>query len=81
MGSVAYQRMQEYIVSTANSIDASFIRLKSLGLTYKMKHSRIWIKTENLFTWTRYPVTDPETQDPRVLPPVKTVAMGVQVNF
>jgi hypothetical protein len=26
-------------------------------------------------------VTDPETQDPRVLPPVKTVAMGLQVNF
>ena len=78
---VAYQRMQDYISSNANSIDASFIRLKNLGLSYRLKHARIWIKTENLVTYTRFPVTDPETQDPRVLPPVKTVAMGMQVNF
>ncbi len=81
MTSEAYQQMQAYISSTANSIDASFIRLKNLGVTYRLKHSRLWIKTENLFTYTRFPVTDPETQDPRVLPPVKTVAVGLQVNF
>jgi TonB-linked SusC/RagA family outer membrane protein len=80
-GSVAYQRIQDYIFSTANSIDASFVRLKNVRLAHRVKHSLIWIKGENLFTWTRYPVTDPETQDPRVLPPVKTVAMGLQVNF
>jgi hypothetical protein len=80
-GSVAYQRMQDYIGSNANSIDASFVRLKNLGLSYRLKHCRVWIKTENLFTYTRFPVTDPETQDPRVLPPVKTVAMGLQINF
>ena len=78
---VAYQRMQDYIGSTANSIDASFLRLKNLGLSYRLKHARISIKTENLFTYTRFPVTDPETQDPRVLPPMRTVAMGLQVNF
>jgi hypothetical protein len=77
----AYQRMQDYIASTANSIDASFIRLKNVGVTYRLKNYKIWIKTENLFTWTRFPVSDPETQDPRVLPPVRTVAMGMQVNF
>ena len=89
--SLAYQRMQDYISSTANSIDASFIRLKNLMLTYQLnkgwlrrvalKNGRVWLKAENLFTYTRYPVTDPETQNPQALPPVKTVAMGLQVNF
>jgi TonB-linked SusC/RagA family outer membrane protein len=89
--SVAYQRMQDYISSTANSMDASFIRLKNLALSYRLprewlrrvslKGGRLWLKGENLFTYTRFPVTDPETQDPQALPPVKTVAMGLQVNF
>jgi TonB-linked SusC/RagA family outer membrane protein len=89
--SEAYQRMQDYISSNANSIDASFVRLKNLALSYRLpkewlrrvalKGGRLWLKAENLFTYTRYPVTDPETQDPRVLPPVKTVAMGLQINF
>ena len=80
-GTEAYQRMQDYIGSTANSIDASFIRLKNVALSYRLKHYRVWLKAENLFTYTRYPVSDPETQDPRVLPPVRTVAMGLQVNW
>lgn len=80
-GTAAYSRMQDYIASTANSIDASFIRLKNLALSYRLKHYRVWLKAENLFTYTRYPVSDPETQDPRVLPPVRTVAMGLQVNW
>ncbi len=80
-GTEAYQRMQDYIGSTANSIDASFIRLKNVALSYRLKHYRVWLKAENLFTYTRYPVSDPETQDPRVLPPVLTVAMGLQVNW
>jgi TonB-linked SusC/RagA family outer membrane protein len=89
--SVAYQRVQDYISSTAASIDASFVRLKNVALSYRLPKERLkrvgltgcrlWLKAENLFTYTRYPVTDPETQDPRVLPPVRTVAMGLQVNF
>jgi len=80
-GSAAYTSMQNYISSTANSIDASFVRLKNVALAYTLKHTRFWLKGENLLTYTHFPVTDPETQDPRVLPPVKTLAMGVQVNF
>ncbi|HLX67720.1 MAG TPA: hypothetical protein VKR41_12015, partial [Puia sp.] len=64
-----------------NSIDASFIRLKNVALSYRLKQYRVWLKAENLFTYTRYPVGDPETQDPRVLPPVRTVAMGLQLNW
>jgi TonB-linked SusC/RagA family outer membrane protein len=81
VNSVAYTRMQDYISSTANSVDASFIRLKNLMLSYRVKCARLWLKGENLFTYTRFPVTDPETQDPRVVPPVKTVAVGMQLNF
>jgi len=79
--SLAYTRMQDYIASTANSMDASFIRLKNVALAYRLKHARIWMKGENIFTYTRFPVGDPETQDPRVLPPMRTVAMGLQLNW
>ena len=78
---VAGMRMQDYISSTAQSMDASFVRLKNVRVSWRLGRSLVWIKAENLFTWTRFPVTDPETQDPRVLPPVRTVAMGLQVNW
>ena len=90
-GSVAYQRMQEYIGSDAQSIDASFIRWKSLSLTYRLpaslmhrwglREGRIYLRGQNLLTYTHFPVTDPETQDPTVLPPVRSLVAGMGVNF
>lgn len=88
---IASQRMQEYISSTAKSIDASFVRLKVVALSYQLnknwlkrvalKGGTLWLKGGNLFTYTKFPVTDPETQDPTMLPPMKTLVIGLQVNF
>jgi hypothetical protein len=88
---LAYSRMQDYISSDAKAIDASYLRLKSLSFSYQLSRSwlkrlsltegKMYIKGENLFTYSKFPVSDPETQDPRVLPPVKTVTAGVKVNF
>jgi hypothetical protein len=89
--SLAYQRMQDFIISNAKAIDGSYIRLKNLAFSYQLAKSllkrllltdgKIYLSGENLFTFTHFPVTDPETQDPRVLPPVKTVVVGATINF
>jgi hypothetical protein len=83
--------MGYYISSDAKVIDASYLRLKSVSFSYQLSSSwlkrlsltegKVYIKGENLFTYSHFPVGDPETQDPRVLPPVKTVTVGVTVNF
>ncbi len=80
-----------YIVSDAKVIDASYIRLKTISLTYQLPKGlllkyhvsscRIYLRGQNLWTATHFPVTDPETQDPTVLPPMRTIATGLQLTF
>jgi TonB-linked SusC/RagA family outer membrane protein len=87
----AGQRILDYIGSDAQSRDASFIRWKSLSLSYRLpakslaalsiRESQVYLRGENLLTYIRFPVTDPETQDPTVLPPTRTIAAGIQLNF
>jgi hypothetical protein len=46
-----------------------------------MKKSRVYIQAQNLFTITRYKGIDPETQNMLALPPLRTIAAGVQLSF
>ena len=87
----AFTALQNYISSDAQSVNASFLRLKSMMLSRQltgnqlrhtgMRECRLYVKGQNLWTKTRFPVTDPETQDPTVLPPVRTVVAGVKITF
>lgn len=71
--------------------DASFVRLKNLSLSWlmpkqwlnrlHMESAKIYLQSQNLFVLTDYLGSDPETQDIFVLPPLKTVALGIQVKF
>jgi TonB-linked SusC/RagA family outer membrane protein len=71
--------------------DASFVRLKSASLTYHLRPAWIermhltrcslYVQGQNLYTWTHYLGSDPETQDARVLPPLRTVSFGVQLTL
>ena len=89
--SAAFAAMTNYMSSDAQSVDASFLRWKSAMVSYQLKGSwiklagmrecRFYVKGQNLWTKTRFPVTDPETQDPTVLPPVRTVVAGVKMTF
>jgi hypothetical protein len=90
-GSAASVAIENYVSSDARSIDASFIRWKGLTLSYRMprkwlsslglKEAQVYLKGQNLLTFTRFPVTDPETQDPTVLPPTRSLAAGIRLNF
>jgi len=71
--------------------DASFIRLKNFSLSYnlpdntlkrlKLKTFRIFIECQNILTVTKYKGYDPENQSTGYLPPLKTLAGGIDLNF
>ncbi len=71
--------------------DASFIRLKTLSLSYvlpsqtvsklKMNSMRFSIRAQNLFTITGYKGADPEIQNLRILPPLRTISFGIELSL
>jgi hypothetical protein len=72
-------------------MDASYLRLRNMTLSWhlpegmakkwKLQGARIYVSGRNLLTVTKFPVADPETQNPTVLPPLRTVIAGLRVNF
>jgi len=79
-----------YNVASTNAIvDASFIRLKNLSLSYflpvlidqklHVQNFRIYLQSQNLLTFTNYLGLDPENQVG--LPPLKTITVGIQATF
>lgn len=88
----AVRTRQSYLgISDGVYFDASFIRLKTVSLSYQFpgewlkavhfSNARIYAEAQNLFTLTNYKGTDPESQNFYVLPPLKTIVLGIQVNF
>lgn len=79
-----------YIASDAMLVNTSFIKLKNVNLSYSfspalanklgMQHFRIYALGQNLLTLTKYKGWDPETPSV-VLPPLRTVTIGVQITF
>ncbi len=74
--------------STAAIGDASFIRLKNVQLNYRIeskdkffKDITLYVQGQNLWTWTKYFGLDPEFSVSGYLPPLKTFAFGMQLNF
>lgn len=72
--------------------DASYIRLKTLSLDYRLpdqylaragvKNLRIFVNAQNLLTITGYEVGDPESAGSLyVLPLQRTIAFGLSFNF
>ncbi|RQO79079.1 SusC/RagA family TonB-linked outer membrane protein [Pedobacter sp. KBW01] len=71
-------------------VDASYIRLKNVSLSYrlpvklvkglKINDAQIYLQAQNLFTLTNYVGLDPESQG-LVLPPLRTIMMGLNLKF
>jgi hypothetical protein len=71
--------------------DASFARLRNIELSWQlpgqwmksiaMKYCRLYMQGQNLFTITRYKGFDPETRSTVTLPPLKTIAIGIELSF
>ena len=70
--------------------DASFVRLKTVSLSYALPKSwaekvhigsmNVYCNAQNLFTLTNYYGFDPETQGSN-LPPMRTIVWGIQLTF
>jgi TonB-linked SusC/RagA family outer membrane protein len=71
-------------------VDASFIRLKNVSLSYqvseglieklRVRNARIFIQGQNLFTITDYEGLDPESQAIN-LPPLRTIIAGIHLTI
>jgi hypothetical protein len=80
-----------YLLSDAIYVDASFIRLKNLALSYQLpeklmaisaiQNARIYMQGQNIFTITNYEGNDPEVTSMTALPPLRTMTLGVQISF
>jgi len=90
-GSSAFTGWNDLPISSGAYSDASFVRLKTLSLSYilsgrymsnvSIESCRIYISAQNLFTITRYKGNDPETQNFNGVPPLKTIAIGLKFTF
>jgi TonB-linked SusC/RagA family outer membrane protein len=75
--------------SNYSSVDASFIRLKTLSVNWRfpnawlmktpLQEARIFLQGQNLVTFTGYQGLDPETGSG--LPPLRMITAGVQLKF
>lgn len=87
----ALNQSDNLVSSDAVYSDASFIRLKNVSLSYtlsqpvlkriKAESLKFYIHGQNLWTITDYLGADPENQSIYRMPPLRTVAVGVQLNF
>ncbi|ESU19104.1 putative outer membrane protein [Flavobacterium cauense R2A-7] len=81
----AYFRFQN---SNATISDASFARLKSMSLSYKIPSEwsktfsgKVYLQGQNLLTFTNYKGVDPENQSMSYLPPLRQYTLGLQLSF
>jgi hypothetical protein len=83
--------MTRFVASDGYIKDASFARLRNIELSWQMpalwmknismKQCRLYIQAQNLFTITRYKEFDPETRTMLTLPPLRTIAAGIELSF
>lgn len=81
------------LLNTSDAIysDASYLRIKNIAFSYNLSHAylkkikiqgcKFYINAQNILTITRFSGMDPETQNFYVLPPLRTIAIGLQVSF
>jgi TonB-linked SusC/RagA family outer membrane protein len=77
--------------SDAASENASYIRLKNLSLSWQLpssltqklhlQHARTFVQGQNLLTFAKYSLLDPETADPTTLPPLRVWTLGMQITL
>lgn len=80
-----------YSLSDAAYEDASYLKLKSLQISYSLGADwtkkagiadlRLWLQGQNLLTFTGYSGRDPETTTATVLPNLRIISVGLQCRL
>jgi len=86
-----YSAYLNAINSTLGIADASFVRLKTVSLGYrlpggianrlKLKNASLYVHGQNLWTITGYDGWDPDRPGSAYLPPLRMYTLGIQVSF
>lgn len=86
-----YDGYNIYRSSDQQYADASFIRLKTVSLSWNvpeeitgrlhMQQLRLYAQAQNLLTFTGYKGADPESNNASTLPPLKIATAGIQLTF
>lgn len=89
--SEAYNARNYFQTSNASYSDASFIRLRNVSLSYnlpvpslqrlRITNARLYLQAENLFRITPYELGDPEVGAYYIVPPLRTIVVGVQFGL
>jgi TonB-linked SusC/RagA family outer membrane protein len=84
----AENALYQYAASDAVIVDASYVRLKNVSLSYdfpqkwfKNGHCRATIEGQNLLTITPFKGSDPEFIGIGTLPPLRIITVGLKFNF
>lgn len=83
----AMTAQSRYSSSDAAIVDASYIRLKTIALSYdvplttKEMQCTLTLQGQNLLTFTPYQDGDPEFPSSGYLPPLKNITAGIQLTF
>ena len=86
VNSAAMTAQSLFSASTGNIVDASFIRLKNVSLSYDLPLQyadtgcRLSLQAQNLLTFTKYN-GDPEFTALGYLTPLRVISAGVQLTF
>jgi TonB-linked SusC/RagA family outer membrane protein len=82
------QAFQNYTQSDAAISDASYVRLKTISLSYQLSQKEtkgfgceLFLRGQNLWTLTNYIGLDPETRNSQTIPPLKFISIGTQLTF
>lgn len=77
-----------YVDSDASIVDASYIRLKNIALSYEVPlqmlkgvQCKLSLQGQNVLTFTPYKGGDPEFKYTGYLPPLRVFTAGVQLSF
>lgn len=77
-----------YTQSDASISDASYLRLKTLSLSYQLPTKKadgfgceLFLRGQNLLTKTNYDGLDPETRSNGTIPPLRFITVGTQLTF
>jgi len=86
----SYQAYRNLLISDGVIVDASFIRVKNVSLSYQfnpnwlkkshLQSLNVFVHAQNLFVLTKYRGLDPET-GPGLIPPLRTVTAGLNVSL
>ena len=84
----ASQASQFYAESDAAITDASYLRLKTLSLSYQLSKKEndrlgceLFLRGQNLWTLTNYIGLDPETRYSATVPPLRLITLGTRLTF